>query len=325
LLKKIKELTLAANISDDTLDAHKCIRKLGRKLFKLPGLREFRQHAEKAFSTAEPAGKISILSLPERGDGSTCDRLTILSTNMWHDWPRHRRLIDRLEDIAQLAESQAVDVLLMQEITRTRDFYSDEWLSQRLGMAYVYSRANGHSEGIGFEEGLAIFSRFPISGPRINQLSSGKNPFVRRVALGANLATPCGEIMIFSVHLGLLNHQNAEQQSRLHAWVDHESGERPAVIGGDFNSDERSPQIRRIQSHWLDTFRSLHPTANGITHEIRAPWGSILHRARLDYIFLRNGLSSWNIFEANHFKSPMKPHSDHSAVLVRLRPEILPV
>ena len=321
-LNKSRELTLAASISEETVAALRRVRTLGRKILKIPGLNIFRHHAEMAFSTAEPAGRISYLSLPHKDIGNSCEGLTVLSTNMWHDWPRHRRLLERLEDIACLVESQSIDVLILQEVTRTRYFHSDEWLSQRLGMAFVYSRANGHSTGIGFEEGLAIFSRFPIGSPLINQLSNGKNPFVRRVALGTTIFTPCGEIVAFSVHLGLINQQNAEQQSRLQAWVDLEAGERPALIGGDFNSDEESPQIKKIQSRWLDTFRHLYPHANGITHEIKAPWGSILHRARLDYIFFRQGLARWNIFDANHIKSPLNPHSDHSAVLVRLRPHV---
>lgn len=324
-MKKSKELVLKANVSKETLDALNLVRNLGRKIFKLPGISHLKPQARKAFATAEPAGRINIKTSPDRGTIPTCDGLNILSTNMWHDWPRHRRLNERLETIAQIVESQGIDVLLLQEMTRTRDFHSDDWLSQRLGMAYIYSRANGHAAGIGFEEGLAILSRFPIQAPRIYQLSNGKNPFVRRVALGANLSTPCGEMMAFSVHLGLINQKNAEQQLRLQSWVDQEAGERPALIGGDFNSNESSPQIRKTQSHWIDTFRSLHPTQDGVTHEIKTPWGSVLHRARLDYVFLRHGLSRWSVFEANHIKSSLIPHSDHSAVLVRLRPEILSV
>lgn len=320
-MKKSREITLPVNVSEDTLAALKHIRTLGQKFLKLPGLENLRPHAEKAFATAEQAGRISILALPNREAGISCNRLTVLSTNMWHDWPRHRRLIERLEDLARLVEAQNIDVLLLQEVTRTRNFHSGEWLSQRLGMAFVYARANGHSTGIGFEEGLAILSRFPIGEPRINQLSSGVNPFVRRLALGATLYTPCGEVMAFSVHLGLLNKQNADQQNRLRAWVDSEAGDRPALIGGDFNSNEKSHQIRITQSSWLDTFRHLYPNANGITHEIKAPWGGILHRARLDYVFFRQGLTRWKIFEANHIRSSKQPLSDHSAVLVRLSPQ----
>jgi len=323
LLKKTKEIDLAANVSEETLAALKSVRLIGRRILELPGFSRLRRHAKKANSTAEPAGRITFLSTPERQNELPCDAITILCTNMWHDWPRHRRLTERLEDISQLAESYGVDVLLLQEVTRTKDFHSDEWLSQRLGMAYVYSRANGHSKGIGFEEGLAILSRFPIGAPRINQLSSGKNPFVRRVALGTTVFTPCGEMLTFSVHLGLTPKKNAEQQSRLHAWVDQEAGDRPALVGGDFNSNENSPQIRRTQSRWMDTFRFLYPLKDGITHEIRTPWGGILHRARLDYIFFRHGRSRWIVSDARHLKSSLKPHSDHSAVLVRLRPDKL--
>jgi len=325
IFKNTRELDLAANVSEDTLAAHKYIKLLGRRLLLLPGLRRLRRHAEKAISPAEPAGRITFQSSPLRKNKLQFEGLTILSTNMWHDWPRHRRLTERLEEISQMAESYGVDVLLLQEVTRTKDFHSDEWLSKRLGMAYVYSRANGHSKGIGFEEGLAIFSRYPIKGPRINQLSDGKNPFVRRLALGTTIFTPYGEIMTFSVHLGLTPSKNAEQQSRLHTWVDFEAGDKLALIGGDFNSNENSPQIRNTQSRWLDTFRSLYPHKDGITHEIRTPWGGILHRARLDYIFMRHGRTRWIVSETRHMKSILKPHSDHSAVLVHLRPEILPV
>lgn len=319
-MKKAKEIHLQANIPEKSLVAHRSIQRKGQKLLLMSGFRWLRRHAEKAISTAEPAGRISFLPSPEKENASPPDELTVLSTNMWHDWPRHRRLMERLEDISQLVDSQGVDVLLLQEVTRTKDFHSDEWLSQRLGMAYVYSRANGNSEGIGFEEGLAILSRYPIGGPRINQLSDGNNPFIRRVALGTTVFTPYGEMLSFSVHLGLSPVKNTEQQSRLHAWVEQEAGDRPALVGGDFNSSENSPQIRRTQSRWLDTFRSLYPHKDGTTHEIRAPWGGILHRARLDYIFLRHGRARWKVSEAQHIKSSLKPHSDHSAVLIRLQP-----
>ena len=324
-MKETKELNLAANVSDDTLASHQSVHHLGRRINSLPGFKRLKRHTQKAISTAEPAGRITFLPLPESRNGLSCDGLTVLSTNMWHDWPLHRRLTERLEDISSLVESYGVDVLLLQEVTRTKDFHSDEWLSRRLGMAYVYSRANGHSKGIGFEEGLAILSRYPIGAPCINQLSDGKNPFVRRVALGATIYTPCGEMLTFSVHLGLTPKKNGEQQSRLRAWVDQEAGDSPALVGGDFNSDENSPQIRKTQSRWLDTFRSLYPHKDGVTHEIKTPWGSILHRARLDYIFLRHGQSRWFVSEARHLKSSLKPHSDHSAVLVRLQPVEFPL
>ena len=118
---------------------------------------------------------------------------------------------NRLEFFIRLVEQENVDILLLQEIARTPKLKVDEWLADRLNMSYVYSRANG-STHIGFEEGLGVFSRFKMKRfPFVRQVSRLTNPFVRRLALGVEVDTPCGEILAFSVHLGLLRKQNAQQ------------------------------------------------------------------------------------------------------------------
>ena len=89
----------------------------------------------------------------------------------------------------------------------------------------------------------------------------------------------------------------------------------------DFNASERASQIVHTQHTWLDTFRHLHPQADGTTHELRWPWGGLLRRHRLDYIFLHPGDQQWRVLEACHVDAPSGPHSDHRAVLVRLTPE----
>jgi endonuclease/exonuclease/phosphatase family metal-dependent hydrolase len=255
------------------------------------------------------------------GDGRTGDGLTFLSANLCHDWPRYRRLSERLESFARLVEGVSADVVLVQEVARNRELYADEWLHDRLGMNYIYSRANGHAGGIGFEEGLAVFSRFPLHSPRLQQLGFGTNPFVRRFALGAAIDTPFGELLTFSVHLGLRHRQNARQLAHLREWVGGQAGRTAALIAGDFNSPESSTQIRNARTAWLDTFRHLHPGADGSTHELRWPWGGLIRRTRLDYIFLHQGAARWQVLEARHLQAEGSPHSDHHAVLARLAPE----
>lgn len=159
-LNKSRELTLAASISEETAAALRRVRTLGRNILRIPGLNIFRRHAEMAFSTAEPAGRISYLSLPDRDSGNSCEGLTVLSTNMWHDWPRHRRLLERLEDIARLVESQSIDVLILQEVTRTRHFHSDKAQSTfRHGICLLASEwafdGNRFRRGIGYLESFS--------------------------------------------------------------------------------------------------------------------------------------------------------------------------
>jgi endonuclease/exonuclease/phosphatase family metal-dependent hydrolase len=306
------------------LSEHAFVSAFARRAFRMPGARTSKSLLHRVLAVAEPPNRLSIHPGSRVGIGRRCDGLTFLSANLCHDWPRHRRLGERLESFARLVEAVRADVVLVQEVARTPELYADEWLHQRLGMACLYTRANGHAGGIGFEEGLAIFSRFPLRSPRQQQLGSGRNPFVRRLALGAAIDTPCGELLTFSVHLGLRRRQNARQLAHLREWVAGEAGKSPALIAGDFNAPESSPQIGRLRQVWLDTFRHLHPGADGSTHELRWPWGGLIRRTRLDYIFLQPGDSGWQVLEASHLQTEGAPHSDHHAVMTRLLPESTP-
>jgi endonuclease/exonuclease/phosphatase family metal-dependent hydrolase len=187
-------------------------------------------------------------------------------------------------------------------------------------MSYVYSRSNG-SEYIGFEEGLGVFSRFPlVRQPLIRQVSRTANPFVRRMALGVGVETPCGEIIAFSVHLGLLRKQNAHQLEELQHWISRLPGNQSMVIGGDFNTTEKSHQIRQVRTYWQDTFRQAQAHEHSHTHTIKWPWGSKLLKQRIDYIFLQPGKPIWKVIDVRHLDPPGELHSDHKVVIARLAP-----
>lgn len=284
-----------------------------------PGwLRALWQRAEKVVENGAP-----IVSRARPGSSGTRrqKRLTLLSANLWHDWPQHREQHDRLERFAQLLEDEGVDVALLQEVWRTPQLRVDEWLAERLGMAYVYARANGHEDALGFEEGVAVFSRFPLHRPRQRHLGPGNGAFVRRLALTADIATYHGCLSASSVHLGLLPWHNKAQIDTLMAWIAVETSRRGAAfIGGDFNAHETTPRMERARQQWLDLFRHANPDAEGVTHEVHWPWGDALSRRRLDYLFMREGRQRWRVDEAKHVDAPGGPHSDHRAVLARLAP-----
>lgn len=294
------------------------LRPLGRHLFQLPLLSALRPLASRAAAVSTPAGRISFQDSPTLASAGNGRQLTLLSANLYHDWPRYRRLHARLETVAQLIEAEAADIVLLQEVSRTRAFRSDEWLAQRLGMAYVYARANGHESAIGFEEGLAIFSRFPLAAPVLTELGGSSNPFSRRLGLGVEVVTPSENVPVFSVHLALTAGRNAAQVSQLQSWIGGIAGGRMALIGGDFNAHESAGRMKRLRENWVDTFRRLHPHKDGTTHELRWPWGRT-RRRRLDYHFLRCEQGCWQVQEARHLESGGSRHSDHSAVLTRLR------
>jgi endonuclease/exonuclease/phosphatase family metal-dependent hydrolase len=231
-----------------------------------------------------------------------------------------------MERFARMIEAVGADVVLVQEVVRTSDRQMDHWLAERLGMGHSYTRANGHQASIGFEEGLAVYSRFPLLSTRVRRLEPRFSRFVNRLALGAELLTPFGSFWAFSVHLGLLQSQNASQLHDLHQWVTTVTGTRSAVIGGDFNAAEHTPQIQAARRRWLDTFRVLHPLADATTHILRWPWGSPLRRSRLDYLFLHRAEPDWQVVEARNLSADELPVSDHRAVLVRISmPRLSPV
>lgn len=258
---------------------------------------------------------------PPRPAGEVGDALVVVSANLWHDWPRHRRLPERLEAFARLVEQEGAQVVLLQEVARTRDLYADAWLADRLGMAYVYARVNGHEDSLGFEEGLAVLSRFPLIASRNLELRPSIQPFVRRMALGAQLALNEVDLWFVSTHLSLINWFNATQFPQLHRWISSLSANGPAIIGGDFNAGERSTQIHKARQKWMDPFRMLHPDVDGATHTLRFPCRLGWRRRRLDYIFFHPGEGAWNVQEARHLTAPLESHSDHLAVLVRMAPQ----
>jgi endonuclease/exonuclease/phosphatase family metal-dependent hydrolase len=290
-----------------------------RKFLLFSQIPSVRKWSQRIRAVIRPSLHIDIRHKIVRTHRLTSNCITVLSANLWHDWPFRRRLPERLESFARLVEAEGADVVLLQEVFRTAGLSADQWLADRLGMAYSYSRVNGDKAAIGFEEGLAIFSRFPLAEAQTRHLGMTSG-VTRRLALASEVRSPLGKFLAVSVHLGLLRGPNRSQWVDLFNWVGDITRGRTAFIGGDFNTHESSEQIARAQRSWVDTFRSLNPEADGTTFEIRWPWGTPFFRRRFDYIFLRQGQSDWRVMDARHVESAELLHSDHTAVITRVKP-----
>ena len=318
-LIKTEEIAIISENNQATLID--VLRPVGRRFLRKTNHRYIRRIARSIDAVSRPTSRIYLQNYPTHmhPGAQDCKSITILSANLWHDWPLQRRLNQRLEIFANLAESVRADIILVQEVARTSKLNADQWLADRLRMSHLYTRANG-DQATGFEEGLAILSRYPLIQPFARQLSTSPVPFVRRMALGVEVGTPCGSMLVLSVHLGIFNKQNMIQHDELQNWVNNIPGDKPILIGGDFNAQENSSQIKKTRVSWLDTFRYLHPHADGTTHELRLPCGKALARTRRDYIFLRNPQRSWRILETRHLQPEGAYLSDHQVVLTKLQP-----
>ncbi len=145
----------------------------------------------------------------------------------------------------------------------------------------------GVASVLGFSEGPALLSRFPIVRSRAYELPRCGRPFDVRVLLLAELETPAGRLAAFSAH-------TSGDPCHARAVVDLVAAHRgplPVVVMGDFNAADASPAIRVLtgQGGLVDAFRSTNPTAPGFTDGQDVDAGRATADARLDYVFLAPG------------------------------------
>ena len=188
----------------------------------------------------------------------TADRLRILQLNAWHGYPDPGgRLVvrespsDRLIRAGRLATEVSrlqPDIVVLQEAWCTigEGCLADR-LSRELGFHAVYARANGSLRWLGFEEGSAILSRFPIDDPKVWRLAPDRDAFERRIALTARIDHPELTFDLVGVHLAngdadLAGAQAVTLVERIVA-----RPERPVLIAGDLNLPGDHPALARFR------------------------------------------------------------------------------
>ena len=326
-MTQIRQIAVARPLEADPYSAFQALKRslsarpVGRWLLNVALRVPVRRFVSRSLQTLAATDQLTFKALPGRPLPMSEGALTVITANLWHDWPRYRRHRQRLETFARLAEWERADVILLQEVARTGDFRADEWLATRLGMAYVYGQANGDNQIRSFEEGVAVLSRYPLAQPSICYLAPRPLSFVRRLAVGVTIKAPAGDFMAVSAHLGHGRKLNTRQLTWLQSWVQEKAGDRPAIVGGDFNTGERSPQIQKLRETWLDLYRAANPQGDGATYRLHWPWGNPMLRMRLDYLFLQQAAAQWQVLEARAVETPGLPHSDHQAVVARLTTE----
>jgi endonuclease/exonuclease/phosphatase family metal-dependent hydrolase len=217
--------------------------------------------------------------------------LRVISLNLLHGFPRFERLSSRLDLVVAEIRRQDADIVCLQEVPWTLRLGSGaEYLASRTGLNYLFLRANGNRWAILFEEGEAILSRYPLRDPAVAELKPAPGLFEHRVALHATAVTPWGDLRVFVTHLTTgdprLNHgQAAALQSFVAA-----TGSGPAIVAGDFNATDDSPQIQALAGDWVDTYRVANPDDPGLTCCIDdlAVRSEPLEE-RIDYLFLVPG------------------------------------
>jgi endonuclease/exonuclease/phosphatase family metal-dependent hydrolase len=199
--------------------------------------------------------------------------------------------------IAELRALQP-DLVALQEsaVTRRRGDVAAR-IAGALGLAHVHARATERVVwppllgrlivgALGFAEGPAILSRFPITSAEIFDLPRcQRRRLDPRVALRADVQTPAGPIAVFSTHT-----TRDDCQTRRVAELALAQNGRATIVMGDLNTAETAPVLGTFGDHgFVDLFRAANPTAPGLTVWQRIDASEPTVARRVDYVFLRPG------------------------------------
>jgi endonuclease/exonuclease/phosphatase family metal-dependent hydrolase len=236
-------------------------------------------------------------------DGPT--PISALSINVLHGghWSgfagNGRQLERRMELLAEQLAALRPDVIALQEAVVSRRLgHVPELLARRLGLHHVYAPATTRIFGdgllsrlvvgtLGFREGPAVLSRFPILESEVYELPRCLRQIEPRVLLRARLDTPRGPLDVFSVHVA----RDGCQVRRVTEVVTQRRHDLPSIVMGDFNASETSEAIRALtgDAGFVDAYRRANPGALGATgwQNVDAPESTA--RRRIDYVFLVPG------------------------------------
>jgi endonuclease/exonuclease/phosphatase family metal-dependent hydrolase len=209
---------------------------------------------------------------------------------MLHGFPEFLFFEKRIEIIASEINRLKPDIVFLQEVPwRLKTRGVAQVIAEKIGLNFVYVRANGNRWAIGFEEGEAILSRYPLKAPDFVELKPGSGFFENRVALRVTSLTEFGEVGLYVTHLTHDNPTvNQRQAEALRTFVDNQSVF--SLVAGDFNATPDSPQILALKSLWLDAF-----DPNNLGEELVTCCNASLTQKdayltkRIDYIFLVPG------------------------------------
>ncbi len=274
--------------------------------------------------------------------------LRVVTFNVLHGGPwsgltgRDDHLEARLGLIIAQLRALDPDVVALQEspVSRWRGDVAAR-LAGALGLTHVHARATDNVFGwrplgrlvmgaLGFVEGPAILSRFPIVSSTVHQLPHCVHRLDPRVALRADLDTPAGLLRVYSTHTS----RDDCQTQRLGELALAERGPLPALVLGDLNTGEGATALAELRARgFVDLFREANPTLPGATarQDVLAPASTV--RRRIDYVLLLPGsrvaahaVSSRVVLDTPGRRDdggPLWP-SDHYGVLAEIRLSPLP-
>ncbi|HEU5406297.1 MAG TPA: endonuclease/exonuclease/phosphatase family protein [Nitrospira sp.] len=232
-------------------------------------------------------------------------RLRVLTYNLLHDGPSSgffengTHLEERLDMTIQELRRLQPDIIAFQEASDSRRHGNvPQRIADALGYHMVFAPATERIFGIGrldrliisilgFKEGPAILSRYPIVDSEVYDLPRCRYRLDPRILLRAEIDIPDGPVQVFSAHT---SKGDECQLQRVGELFQAHRGTGQAILMGDLNTGEQSSVLAGWQEPgFIDVFRLANPGVSGGT-----VWQDIhVERStadrRVDFIFLLGG------------------------------------
>jgi endonuclease/exonuclease/phosphatase family metal-dependent hydrolase len=240
--------------------------------------------------------------------------MTVVTFNLLHgfgDVVNDATLDDRLSLVAQEVVATLPDVVLFQEASVTKPQAHCNVIETLAGLVntalegqaesynWIYARANGFADLIGFEEGSAVLSLHEILAADVSIYTHNPSSLLEfRIALQATLRGEAGDnIDVFVTHL--TNREDTVGSELVRTLQARELAEEiipgrgntnPVVVGGDFNDPPGTATIVEMtDAGAVDMFADQNPGVPGYTRfgkpfDITDPTEAPIKR--IDYLFM---------------------------------------
>jgi len=232
--------------------------------------------------------------------------LRVVTYNLLHGGPASgftnddTHLEARLEMAIRELAALEPDIVALQEASQSRRHGNvPERIARTLGLNVIFAPATERILGfwpldqlivglMGFKEGSAILSRFPIVASDVYDLPRCQDWLDPRILLRAELSTPWGPLQIFTTHTA---RGDECQMQRVGELVREHRSTGPSLLMGDFNTPETSRVVALLkeEASFVDAFRSANPDAPGPTVWQRIEVERSTASRRVDFIFVLDG------------------------------------
>ena len=252
---------------------------------------------------AVPAVQISTWNEIRPGSG-TGFPVRVMTYNIHQGFDLHGR--HGMEALARVIEAESPDIVALQEVSRgwliNGSVDTLVWLSQRLGMAYVFGPAADPVWG------NAVLSRLPIRRVANHLMPNNDEIVMDRGFMTVEVDVGGGEVLeLLATHF----HSGDEEEDTGHrmpqsvAVLEAADAARTMVLLGDLNASPHHPEMLLIaDAGFVDTFVAAGPPGDGLTRPSDVP------EERIDYIWTSPDLT------VKDFSMPVSIASDHLAIAV---------